>query len=427
MGKGYKKIHGVMWIILSQIFLLLSNFLLLKLLATNLNVSDFGYYSLCMTFVLFARQIIYDPFSMVIGKYCSENDTDKKKSTLSLQLVKYSTDKSGILIIISAIVFFIFDIISSGSANLSILVSLCLIYLVANGVQGVYANIFNSIGERKFAALFSIIDSFLKITLAVFFLKFFGNDLFVGLTSISMGSFLALFFVRNLITSNFLEKKFNPREVIKFFRKIFLVCSPLFFSSVLNAFKSIGDRWILAGFMGVDELAAYTVLLQIGYFPVILFFGVAQTYMGPSIYKLCRLQNLDDHQNLKKLVLNILLITIIFGFLSSGLAFVLADWVLDILAGANYKIYAKYLSVFVFAGSLGACAGILQLIMFGVFDTKISSKLIAISIGSGLAAIFILVYFVKFEGAVAGLVIAGLISIIVFNWNIKRKLAGLNH
>jgi len=423
--KNHKKIHGVLWIGLSQAILLLGNFVVLKLLTVSLSVADFGYYSLCMTFILFARQVIYDPFSMVIAKYCSVNDSDKKTLPLSLQVIRYSAGNVGIVVCILSLVFFVFEFFVVGDIRLSPLFFSCLIYLFANGAQGVYINIFNSIGDRRRGALFSIIDSFFKVSLISLVCKLFVGDLILGLASVSAAALSALFFIQYLIRLSFLEIKSNLNEIEKTFREFFVNCLPLFFPSLLNALKNVGDRWILAGFMGVDDLAGYTVLLQIGYFPVVLFFGIVQTYMGPFIYKLCSLKSFSDRQYVKKLVLQIIIASIFLGLVFFGITAVLDSWVLDILVGPSYGFYAKYLSIFVFAGSLGVGASILQLIAFGVFDTKASSKLISTSMGLSLLLFLLSVYFFSFEGAVGGLVFAGLVPMMIFSLSIYKRLTRL--
>lgn len=425
MIEDRKKIHGVVWIGLSQVSLLAGNFLLLKIITTNLSVADFGYYSLCMTFILFIRQIVYDPFSMVIAKSCATGDEDKKKSSLGLQVVRYSTDRAGVLIVILGFVFFAFEFFIVKSIRLSPLLFFCLIYLLSNGAQGVYINVFNSIGERKLAAFSSIVDSSLKVAVVALIFKLFSGDLFIGLASASVSALLTLFFIRNLVAVGFSDTEQSLKEIRTVLHENFMVSLPLLFPSLLNAFKSVGDRWLLAGFMGVDDLAAYTVLLQVGYFPVILLFGIVQTYMAPFIYKFCNLRDFHNCQLLKMLMLKILFASIIFACVSAGVTIFLADWMLDILVGPSYRIYAKYLSVFVFAGSLSASSGILQLIIFGVFDTKKSSKLIATSMVLIFVIFFILIYFLKFEGAIGGLVFAGIIPMLIFSWAVHKNLSRL--
>jgi O-antigen/teichoic acid export membrane protein len=417
-----EKIHGAIWIGGSQMALLVSNLLLLKLLTSRLNVSDFGYYSLCMSIVLFARQVIYDSFSMVIAKNCSSNISDERKLSLGFEVVRYFTDRVGVLIFFAGALFFISNYYLAANDKLAVAFFLCSVYLLANGAQGIYFNVLNSIGDRKSASLFAMTDSILKLALAFLFLNLIQGSLSSALQSISIGALFVLGIIRKFVRAEISRDEAPVLNIKYAVHENLVICLPLLLPALLNAFRSIGDRWMLAAFMGVDELAIYSVLLQLGYFPLVLIFGVAQTYIGPDVYRLCRFQNRIDYVMLKRLVLGILLATTSFSIVSGGVALMLADFVFDILVGSEYKIFSGYLSSFVVAGSFAAGAGLLQLVVFGLFDTRIASKLIAVSIGFSLVVAFVLIYTLQFVGAIVGLVLAGLIPLLIFAIAVYRKL-----
>lgn len=418
----FGKLNGIIWIGGSQLVLLISNLMLLKLLTSKISISDFGYYSLCMSVVLFVRQVIYDSFSMVVAKNCSSNFTDESKLSTGFSVVKYSTDRVGMVIILFGFLFYAYVDLFFDDSKLASAILICSMYLLANGAQGIYLNVLNSIGKRKFAALFAILDSILKLALAFLFLNMLQGSLNIVLQSISLSALLVFGIIRNFIERIMSLDKAPALKIREAVQENFLICLPLLFPTLLNASRSIGDRWLLAAFMGIDELAIYSVLLQIGYLPMILIFGVAQTYLGPKIYRICKLQNSIDYAILKKLLFSILLTTIIASIISSVVALATANFIFDMFIGSNYKIFSGYLPIFVIAGSLTASAGLLQLVVFGLFDTRISSKLISLSIGFSLVLTFVLIYIFQFRGAIAGLVMSGLIPLFIFSIAVYRKL-----
>lgn len=421
-----KNISGVLWIGSSQVVLLLSNLILLKFLTSDLTVADFGYYSLCVSVVLFIRQIIYDPFSMVVGKYFASNFSNKYILSQAFRVVGRVVDGFGAVVIFIAIVFFIGETFFYAGNNFSIIAICCSIYLIANGAQGVYLNIFNSTGERKSAAIFSIIDSILKFTLTIFILNIFKDGLINALESLSFGAALTFISIRYFVRQKIVEGELNSIDVKNNGENFLLACLPLYLPSLLTALKSVGDRWVLSAFMGIDQLAAYSVLLQIGYFPVILLAGVAQTYMGPTVYKMCNRQIGIDYLGLRRLLLTVLSMMAVILCLAAGISHVLAYWIFDIFVGPKYKEFSGYLSFFVIAGSFGAGAGILQLIVFGFFDTKTSAKLISISIALGLMFVFLMIYLFGFLGAIGGLIFLGVTPIILFGFTLYKELGELH-
>jgi O-antigen/teichoic acid export membrane protein len=109
---------------------------------------------------------------------------------------------------------------------------------------------------------------------------------------------------------------------------------------------------------------------------------------------------------------------VLFGLIS----FCLSEWVFSVLISAEYSEYSKYLPFFVAAGIFAVCAGILQLVVFGLYDTRGASVLIALSISLGLLLISFLIYICGFLGAVVGLSLASMVSMLVFAMAINKRL-----
>ena len=416
-----KKISDLAWVGGSQIFLLLSNFLLLKLLTGKLSFSDFGYYSLFMSIALFFRQVIYDAFSMVVAKNCSSNISDESKLSLALSALNQFLDKAAIIIASIGFILLTSFFYFADDAKLAIASILISIYLAANGAQGIYLNVLNSLGRRKIASMFSMTDSALRLAVVFLFLELFYGVYNIVLLSISISAFFIFGITRYFVDVQIARFKIDVRHVKSVLKNNIYICVPLLFPMLLNALRSIGDRWMLSALMGVNELASYSVLLQIGYLPVTLIFGVAQTYLAPRVYLLAGVEN--NYHALKKLVLNILLAAFIFSVVAGVVALVFNRIIFDVLVGSNYRSFSVYLPFFVMAGSFAATSGILQLIVFGCFDTKTSGKLIATSIVFSLVVTLLLIYSRGFYGAIAGLVLSGIISSFIFLNAILRKFS----
>lgn len=401
--------------------LLLSNFMLLKLFTNDLSVSDFGYYSLSMSIVLFIRQIIYDPFSMVIAKQSAAIAGDHINVARKFAIINFASNQAAMLILMVSLACILIFIKWGGEDVLTYAFLFSSIYLIANGGQGVYFNVLNAVGERYSAALLSTLDSILKISSAYLFFKYFGANLNNALISIAFGSAIVLLIIRASNAKKLTEIKFKRNELGNASKKYLLASIPLYFPVFLAAIKSVGDRWLLTGFIGVDDLAAYTVLTQVGYSPVIIAFGIIQTYIAPKLYKLCadKTQNLAG--DLSKLMVRILCVLAVGAVLFCGLALLLEDWIFELLVGKNYHSFAKYLPIFVTAGFLAAAAGILQVVVFGIFESTVFGNLMAFSVGLSIVFTAVLIQEFGFSGAILGLIAGGFIPFCVFAFAIYRR------
>lgn len=405
---------GVIWIGISQFVLVVSNFLLLKLLTSQLSIYEFGQYSLCMSIALFARQVIYDPFSIVLAKECASSGSNLQGVADKFRVLGFITDRIGTgLFLLGFSVLIYFKVVNGNYIN-GLVVGFCIVYLCANGAQGVYFNILNSIRDRKLASLFSMTDSALKIILVILAFGLGNKNLVYSLASISIGAFMVFWSTRF-----FVAKRFNSYESLvindnSLVKHILMTSTPFIFSTTLVAVKSVGDRWMLAGFLGVNNLAEYSVLLQLGYAPIILLLGIGQTFIGPKIYSLCALNDNNGMVELKQLLYKILFIILIVTCVACGGAMVLAGWVFRVLVGKNYHVLTIYLPLFVISGALSAAASVFQIAVIGVFKSREASMFVVVSLIISVACTALLIRSSGFKGAIAGLVISNAVTLFIY-------------
>ena len=81
------------WIIGVQAVSLLANFFLLKLLTSGLAIEDYGYLVLWTSMLLFFRQILYDPISIIAGKKSIDQNFLGVESLSGFTVIKYISTK----------------------------------------------------------------------------------------------------------------------------------------------------------------------------------------------------------------------------------------------------------------------------------------------------------------------------------------------
>ncbi len=405
---------GLVWIGASQFVLLVINFVLLKLMTSQMSVESFGYYSLCMTILLFARQVIYDPISIVVAKNCATAVHDIRQISEGFYVVRLLTDRIVIVFLLLGILFCLIDYTVIDSFQSGLVFFTCLTYLGANGAQGIYFNILNSLRERKFAALFSILDSVLKLALVYISFWIFDNEFVYVLMAISAGAFVTFVSLRRYTKKFQISGSFPVSSLHELVKPILLMSLPLYLPTLLGAFKSVGDRWILAAFIGVDELAIFSVLLQIGYLPILLIIGVVQTFVAPKVYALCGLKGRAGFGDLKRFLYKLLFGIFIFATFASGIAVFLADYIFHLFVGKDYRGFSMYLPFFVISGAFTAGAGILHLAVIGVFETRAVGRLMIASVSISIACAYLFIIAWGLVGAIIGLACASAASAFLY-------------
>jgi O-antigen/teichoic acid export membrane protein len=403
---------GGFWIASSQLALLLSNFLLLKLLTNAISVEDFGHYSLYMTVVLFIRLVGFDPLSMVIAKRAASRGPGvQRRSTIAA--LNIMCDKTAMAVLLCVVAL---TVASRHHHVLLIALIFSALYLLGNGAQGVYFNVLNSLGMRQQASMLAILDSVLKIALAAAFLLVLPlpRSFEQALMPVALGALITLAVTRSVIRRSFPAPSCSSSRVGRAAWLTLLMSAPLFVPAGLNAIRTVGDRWLLTAAVGVEELAAYSVLLQIGYFPVMLLVGVAQTYLAPSVYAMCATHNANRAPESLAFIRKTLLVGLSAASVGSVISYGAADFALRIMTGPEYLAYAAYLPAFVVAGFLAAIGSLLQLVAFASFSAASTAKLSALSAILVLLTTAFFIYFNGFFGAVVGLAFAGVITVLTF-------------
>lgn len=401
---------GFIWIVVSQVALFLSNILLLSILTNQLTVNEFGVYSLFMSIALFVRQLIYDPFSIVLGK---ESASNPRNVFASLRVAKLVTDRLGIGLFLLGLLYLIYSGLADEKRVSGLIVVCCLLYVCGIGGQGIYFNVLNSVRERKLASIFSTLDSVVKVLLVGLVFWLANESLISSVLSVALTAFLVFLLVRFFALNQFHSSKFNLEAENTLRKDIIFLSVPFIAPTIVLAIKSVADRWMLAGFLGVNELAGYSTLFQFGYSPVVLFFGMIQTFVAPKIYELCSMSDNGGTSQLKRYLQRMLAMITAGGFIFAIGAVLFGDWVFRILVGKEYFVLAIYLPFFVASGALTAMAGILQIAVIGLFKPKIASVFSVIAISIGIACTAFLIRKSGFEGAVAGLLVsAGLMTLI---------------
>lgn len=401
-----------LWIASGQIAGLLNNFLLLKLLTSSLSMAAYGYYALWMSILLVARQSIYDPLSIISAKETRTNFLGTEGLS-SLQIVKHLTDKVAACLLLFCVIFVILEYVLFQGIPAGMYVLAGVIYLVSNGAQGIYLNIFNILRERKLAAAGIAADSFIKMLFVILALSVFESSLFVVICAAAVSSLVTFICVRHVSNRLYVPVEISRSDRLAVIKNLFILSLPFVAPTLLVALKGVGDKIFMTAFIGVEEFAAYNVLSQIGFIPMMLIIGVIQTYVSPNIYKITSSGTAAKKNTiiyLGKIIfisLSLSVVTILFSLFFS-------NSVVKLFVGVEYLNYSRYLPYFIAAGAFAGIAGVLNVALIGALEPKLVGLLMLFSILLGLITLAILILAFGFIGGIVGLVLANLILVLLY-------------
>jgi O-antigen/teichoic acid export membrane protein len=413
------------WIALAQIVSMCSGFVILKILTNQLSVENFGYYSLWLSILLFIRQVVFDPTSYIVVKECGKALRRPARLNSLIQSSTFILNKLSIALILSGFLFALFYYLFKNSFDLVFFIFFGSIYLFSNGGNGIYLAILNVLQKRKQFCLLSLLDSCLKIGCCVILMAVDNIGTNGAILSICLPAFILYFIVSNYINgfykSNFI-KKINNEKLLLLTKKIVITSMPIVLPVALTAFKGGIDRWAIAALIGVEELAAFSILMQLGFMPVIMFMGMIQTFVAPRIYDLCCFNNNDSKVYLLNYLKNLFLFITFLSFVAILIIFFFDQTLMSLVVSSKYLSYSNFLTLFVISGAITSVVGILNLVAIGVMESRDSGRTMLYSALGSVAIMLAFTIWLGFMGAVFGLLIGSVFSVFTYSFKILKTI-----
>ena len=414
MFKSVKARVDIAWIGVSQIVSLTTSFILLYVLTHTLSVNVYGQYSLWFGIVIFLRQIFYDPLSYVLVKDCARLLKSLRLLHTELSLIRANFKRITFSLLGIAAVFLIVFFSTNTLDDINIFIILGLIFIALNATQGIFLALLNITNNRKAFSLFTIFDAVVKLTLIFLVQLLFEISLYNYIIAFCVAAFISCTAINIYLKKISLVPDNETTNLRCFIKQKFITALPLFLPTGLVALKGVLDKWMLAGYIGVVDLAVYSVLLQIGFSTMIISLGIVQTYVGPRIYLLCNSSSDSDVKQLNKFLKRVLLILFLLSAFAILLASTVADFVFFRFVGPAYRDFAYLLPWFVIAGGFTAAANILYLAVIGSFNSAKAASVTNVSVLFSVTIIVITVSSMGFFGSILGLVVSSFFNFLVY-------------
>lgn len=218
--------------------------------------------------------------------------------------------------------------------------------------------VLNGARRRKLVALNSVVDAWLKIGLAVLAIHWFGSSATSVL--VAYATSLALVIVHQVYCVNRLTKGSGPIGHRSWTKEMFAFAWPASLWGVFTWAQLVVDRWSLQTFYSTVEVGLYSVVLQLGYFPMTLLLGMLGTFLTPILFEKTNAnpKQIDETQDM--VWGRIFWGGIFVSLFAASAAWGLRDVVFAIFTATEFRTMSAYLPVMVLAGGIFGTAGLLQ-------------------------------------------------------------------
>lgn len=407
----------IVWITLGQALAASGSFIGVLLLTRHLPPAVYGEVALGMTLVTLVQLLAFGPIGASLVRYfayAQEKQQIPSFLQATLQLIFYITL---LLIVIGSISMGIL-IFTRNTMALGIGTSAALLAILL-GYAAAFDNMQNAARHRAVVAWHQGLGEWLRYLVAILFIKLFGVSgglVLLGYSAAAAIKLCSQFFFFNRQFS--LVGQSSSQEISKWGQQLVTYAWPFVIWGIFYWMSTASERWSLQILATNHEVGLYTVLYQLGYYPILLLSTSSTQLFTPILFKQAGIDPNSTRMSQAYRWNNRLLVgTLIIVFVGTLIAFLTHTWLFEILVASEYRSVSYLLPWVLLAGGLFAAGQVSAMKMLIQTD---SQALLTPKIATSMITI-ILNFLGVYLGGLAGLVYALVISsVLYFLWMVWK-------
>ena len=348
--KLYK--NELLWTSVGQLLTVLGSFFALKTITQRVSPDIYGLFTLGLTISLGINQILFGPLASGLHRFQYVNT---KKGIFIRQVWSLIFYSIAILLIVYLVCFY-FNLIKLDKK----LIALVFLYSIIFGIQTIFLAIEEAKRNRKFVSITRSIEPWLRAFLIIIIIRLFLDQLDGLLYGYLITSVIILIFLLSRFPKPRLQlKKTSLNSIIKYtaHNSIFGLFTWLHLSS---------DKWILQYVENYVTVSSYTVIYQLGFFPMVILGGVINQFVSPILY-----QRIEKNQNIfDSRIINISFLIIILSIFISIIFYFNHKFILHLFVDEEYLEYSFLTCWLVLSGGIYSAGHLLTILYQYKLQTK---------------------------------------------------------
>ncbi|MDP1715931.1 MAG: lipopolysaccharide biosynthesis protein [Anaerolineales bacterium] len=403
---------------LGQVVATLGGLLGVRLLTNMMTPSSYGELALGLTFLTLIQQLIMGPITNGFARYfvIAQEKEDVKsylKAVWSL-LVKSSLTTIGILFVVIFALLLTNNWVWIGLLFLSSLFTLVSSYNIA------LDNIQNAARQRVVVAWHQGLSQWLRFLFAVGFILLFGSSSSFAMLGYFVSAVIVLlsqwfFFQKNSLykmQERWFGLNWNNPNIWE--SKIVQFALPFSTWGLFSWAQMSSDRWALQIFQSTASVGFYSVLYQLGYYPITILTGIFVQFISPLLYRrVGDAMELERVQSTQRFTNQLTIAALGLAGLAVFAMWMLQEIIFQILVAPEYHSVSYLLPWTALSGGLFAAG---QISALTALNNNQPQKLLKPKIATSLLGVvlsFFGAYLYGLEGVVGASV---LFSLIYFLW-----------
>lgn len=373
------------WIIIGQLMIVIGSVVGVGWLTELMSPAGYGELALGLTVSSLVNQVLFGPINSGISRFYAPA-MEKNAQGAFWAAVYWLIGRAMIVTVISGVIVLIV-IAACGNLKWLPLFALAFVFSIFSSLTSLLSGIHTAERRRSLAAMHQGWETWGRFTFAAGFLIWLGNDSSIAILGYALASMVTL-------ASQFmflpLEAKIlggiPVQEAVEWRESIWTFSRPMMIYGIFTWAQIASDRWAVNWFCSTSDVGLYSVLIQLGAYPMALVTGTCVQFIAPILYQRAGDAS-EAHRiaNVRKLGFTLIAACLILTTIGSIFAAYFHIWIFRVFVAKEYGSVSYLFPWMLVAGGIFAAGQVLAL---NLMSERKTGNMVTGKIVTALAGIF---------------------------------------
>ena len=347
----------VAWVALGQVVAAVGALVGVRLLTEALTPERYGELALGVTLGTLGQLVAWSPISGAVLRYFAPAQESSQLSAYLQAVRRLLVWATGAIVVVGFVI--VIAMVGLGATQWIALAVAALLFTLLSGYESTLGSMQLAGRQRRIVAWHQGMNVWLRVLMALALLSVAGASSAVAMTGFAVGVLLVVasqfFFYIRVVP---FRKSDGPQpggDATAVARRMTQYAWPIAATGVFSWTLAVSDRWILQAFTSTAVVGVYSVLNQLGFFPMTLFSAVTLQFVSPVLF-----ERAGDGSDVRRvsaawhLVLAMVVVTLAVTALATAVTWVMHETLFAVLVDARYRAVSALLPWMVCAGGLFA-------------------------------------------------------------------------
>ncbi len=345
------------WVVLGQFMAALGGLVGVRVLTEVLTPDRYGELALGITLATLGQLVAWSPISGAVLRYFAPAQESSQLGAYLEAVRRLLVWATAALVALGFLI--VIALVALGASRWIALAVAAMVFTLLSGYESTLDSMQLAGRQRRIVAWHQGVMVWVRVLMALVLLWVAGASSAIAMTGFAVGvlSVLAsqVFFFYRKVPFPRHHEPVSGGESVALARRMSQYAWPIAAWGVFSWTQAVSDRWILQAFTGTAVVGVYSVLNQLGFYPMSLFSAVTLQFVAPVLFERAGdgsdLRRLDSAS---QLVLAMVVVTLAVTAVATVAAALLHTAVFAVLVDVRYRAVSGLLPWMVCAGGLFA-------------------------------------------------------------------------